>query len=112
MPEHIAIYEINGPLFFASAKQYAQTIKDIGFSSKILIVRMRHVPFVDTTAIHNFEGAIKALLQNGTTIIISGIQDGVYRDLKKHDVAKLLGEQNIHRSFDKALAYAKGLNVT
>lgn len=109
VPEHISIYEINGPMFFASAKQYAQTIKDIGLNSKIIIIRMRHVPFVDTTALHNFEAAIDAIMLGGTRVIISGIQDGVYKDIKKYGLVKLLGEQNIHKTFDKALAFAKTL---
>lgn len=109
VPEHIAIYEIGGPMFFASAKQYSQTIKDIGFFSKILIIRMRYVPFVDSTAIHNLYEAIKILKNSGVVVIISGTKDSVYSDLKKHHIVSLVGDENIHKTFDKALAYAKSI---
>lgn len=109
IPQNIAIYEIGGPMFFASAKQYAQTIKDIGFSSKVLIIRMRYVPFIDSTAIHNLQEAIKTLKQSGTIIIMSGTKDNVFNDLKKHHIVSLIGEENIHKTFEKALIHAKNI---
>lgn len=109
VPQNIAIYEIGGPMFFASAKQYAQTIKDIGFSSKVLIIRMRYVPFVDSTAIHNLQEVIKTLKEGGTIIVMSGTKDNVYSDLKKHHIVSLIGEENIHKTFENALIHAKNI---
>ncbi|MDQ1326380.1 MAG: sulfate permease, SulP family [Campylobacterota bacterium] len=109
IPEGIAVYEIGGPLFFASAKQYAQTIKNIGFSSKILIIRMRHVPFIDSTALHNLEETIKTLKNAGVIIVMSGVNDKVYKDLKQHDIISLIGENHILKSFEKALIHAKSM---
>ncbi|MDO8454939.1 MAG: SulP family inorganic anion transporter [Sulfurimonas sp.] len=107
IPDEIAVYEIGGPLFFASAKQYAQTIKDIGFASKILIVRMRRVPFIDSTALHNLEETIKILKNAGVIVLMSGVNKGVYRDLKKYHIVSLLGEANILKTFAQALEHAK-----
>ncbi|MCX6051095.1 MAG: sulfate permease [Campylobacterales bacterium] len=106
VPDEVGVYEIGGPLFFASAKQYAQTIKDIGFVSKILIIRMRRVPFIDATALHNLEETIKILQNAGVIIVMSGVNNGVYKDLKKHHIVDLLGEENILKTFEKALEYA------
>jgi len=108
LPEGISVYEISGPLFFASAKQYTQVIKDIGFKSKIMIIRMRHVPFVDSTALHNFEETIKTLQNSGIQLLLSGVNSNVLQDLKKHKITSLIGEENILDSFDKALKKAKG----
>ena len=58
LPPQIGIYEISGPLFFASAKQYCEVLKSIGFRKKVIIIRMRHVPFVDSTGLHNFKDAL------------------------------------------------------
>ncbi len=107
IPDGIAVYEIGGPLFFASAKQYAQTIKDIGYTSKILIIRMRLVPFIDSTALHNLEETIKILKNSGVIIVMSGVNNGVYKDLKKYHIVALIGEENILKSFPEALHYAK-----
>ncbi len=109
IPEGISVYEIGGPLFFASAKQYAETIKNIGFSSNILIIRMRHVPFIDSTALHNLEETVKTLKNAGVTIIMSGTNDKVYKDLKQHNIISLIGENHISKSFEKALIHAKSI---
>ncbi len=107
IPQDISIYEIGGPLFFASAKQYAQTIKEIGFSSKILIIRMRYVPFIDSTALHNLEETIKILKNAGVIVLMSGVNNEVYKDLKKYHIVSLLGETNILKTFVQALEHAK-----
>jgi len=109
VPDGISIYEISGPLFFASAKQYSEIIKNIGFQSQILIIRMRHVPFVDATALHNFEEMIKILQHAGVKIVLSGVQEGVFRDLYKGGVVSLVGRENILSSFTKALSRATTL---
>lgn len=106
LSEEISVYEIGGPLFFASARQYAQTLKDIGYSSKVLIIRMRHVPFIDATAAHNLEETIKALRDTGIVIIMSGTIDSVYKDLKKNKVIAMIGEENVFKKFPDAVAYA------
>lgn len=109
LPNGISIYEISGPLFFASAKQYTEVIKDIGFKSKLLIIRMRHVPFVDSTALHNFEEMIKTLQKSDVKLVLSGVNSSVLQDLKKHGITSLIGDENILDSFDKALTHAKDI---
>jgi len=101
--ETVAVYEIGGPLFFASAKQYAETIKTIGHSCQILIIRMRYVPFIDTTALHNLEDTIKFLKDMGITIILTGTNEDVYQDLKKYCIIDMVGEKNIYKTFEEAL---------
>ncbi len=107
LPQGIAVYEIGGPLFFASAKQYAALIKQRGVSAKILIIRMRHVSFIDATALHNFYETIKLLKDNGTIIITSGTNNEVFEALKKYHIVSLIGEENMHRTFIRAVNYAK-----
>ncbi len=109
LPEGISVYEIGGPLFFASAKQYAETIHNIGFSSKVLIIRMRHVPFIDSTALHNLQSTLQSLREMNIIILTSGTNDEVYEDLKKHHIVTLIGEENMFKSFPKAVEKAKAL---
>jgi sulfate permease, SulP family len=61
LPPEIGIYEISGPLFFASAKQYCEVLKSTGLKNKIMIIRMRHVPFIDSTGLNNLKAALKIL---------------------------------------------------
>lgn len=106
VPKGIGIYEISGPLFFASAKEYCEVLKSVGFESKLMIIRMRHVPFVDATGLHNFKGALKILKDSGTKIVLSGVNDTVCEDLKKSGIHEMVGRENIFPSFDLALAAA------
>jgi len=110
LPKDIAVYEIGGPLFFASAKQYAALIKHRGVSAKILIIRMRHVTFIDATALHNFYETINLLKENGTLIITSGTNNKVFQALQKHNIIALIGEKNMHRTFARAVKDAKTLS--
>ena len=110
LPKGISVYEIGGPLFFASAKQYAELIKESGFSSKILIIRMRHVSFIDSTALYNIQETIKTLKENGTIVLTSGTNDEVFKDLFKHNIVSLIEEKNMHKTFTRAVVQAKELN--
>jgi len=107
LPKDIAVYEIGGPLFFASAKQYAELIQKRAISAKILIIRMRHVTFIDATALHNFYETIEILKENGTVIVTSGTNNEVFEALKKHKIVTLIGEENMHRTFIRAVSSAK-----
>lgn len=106
LPKGIGIYEISGPLFFASAKEYCEVLKSVGFENKLIIIRMRHVPFVDATGLHNFKGALKILKDSETKIVLSGVNDAVCEDLKKSGIHNMVGQENIFPSFDLALAAA------
>jgi sulfate permease, SulP family len=110
LPKGINIYEISGPLFFASAKQYARTIKNLGFKSDVLILRMRHVPFVDATGLHNLFEVLKIFkTESDVTVILSGVDSQVLKDLKKNHITNLIDSNNIFNSFDKAISKAKSL---
>jgi SulP family sulfate permease len=107
IPKGISIYEISGPLFFASAKKYSETIIEVGIKSKILIIRMRHVPFVDSTGVKNLIETIKILHSSGILIVLSGVNETVLKDLGKNKVFSFVDRSNIFNSFDFALEYSK-----
>lgn len=106
IPKGIGIYEISGPLFFASAKEYCEVLKSMGYKNRLMIIRMRHVPFVDATGLHNLKGAIRILKESGIKIMLSGVNETVANDLKKGKVVDLVGQENIFPVFDLALEAA------
>ncbi|MBO7651110.1 MAG: STAS domain-containing protein [Bacteroidales bacterium] len=107
VPEGIEIYEISGPFFFGAAKQFSEVLKGRPDSTKILIIRMRHVPFMDETGERNFREAIKSLKTSNKKIFLSGVQPNVRKSLDKSRISFLIGKGNIHDNFDAALAHAK-----
>jgi len=107
LPPSVSIYEISGPFFFASAKQYGEVIKETGFKSKVLIIRMRYVPFMDSTGARNLKEAIGMVRKAGTTVVLSGVNENVRSELEKNGIAKLIGNENILSVFELALVRAK-----
>ncbi len=107
VPAGIGIYEISGPLFFASAKQYCEVLKSIGLRKKVIIIRMRHVPFVDSTGLHNLKDALKILSDSGTQVVLSGVNENVCDSLNKSRIDILVGKSNIYSTFDQAMEGAK-----
>jgi len=107
IPSDIKIFEISGPFFFGSAKEYSEVIKATGIKSKILIIRMRHVPFIDSTGLHNLREAIRNIQGSGTKIILSGVNPNVKKDLNKSRILFMIGKSNVHSSFNEALEHAR-----
>ncbi|MCB8963668.1 MAG: STAS domain-containing protein [Bacteroidales bacterium] len=106
LPKGIGVFEISGPLFFASAKEYSAVLKSMGVRSKVLIIRMRHVPFIDTTGTNNLKDAIADIQSSGTKVVLSGVRNNVKEDLEKYQLDKLIGEPNILHTFDLAVKRA------
>lgn len=111
IPESIGIYEISGPFFFASAKAYCEVIKVVGQRSRVMIIRMRHVPFVDSTGLNNLRDAVQSLQGQGIQVLLSGVRPEVAIELRRSGMEALVGEQNVHPSFDQALAHAEQLAI-
>lgn len=107
LPEGVDVFEISGPFFFAAAKQYNEVLQDIHASSKGVIIRMRHVPFIDSTGIKNFQELITMMKAKKVNIILSGVRKDVKNDLNKAGMINLIGKENIFSSFEEAVAAAK-----
>ena len=93
--------------FFGSAKTYCETIRNLGVNYDVLIIRMRHVPFVDSTGLKNLRETILQLKNEGTYIVLSGVSESVKKDLLKGGIGELVGVENIYPKFDLALQAAK-----
>ncbi len=106
IPKGIEIFEISGPFFFAAARRYEETLKDIQSTSKVIIIRMRHVPFIDGTGIRNLKQTIKDMKSRHIQIILSGIQPEVQLELERGEIDKLIGVENITENFDLAIIRA------
>ncbi len=107
LPKGIEVYEIKGPFFFAAAQKYRETLKNFGKTSKVLILRMRHVPFIDSTGLHNFKETIKYLQGINVKLILSGVQPEVRKELEKARIDFLIGRNNVCDNYNEAKEKAK-----
>jgi SulP family sulfate permease len=103
IPKGVEIFEISGPFFFAAARRYEETLKEINHTSKVVIIRMRHVPFIDGTGLQNLKQTIKDLKSRRIQIVLSGVQPEVLEELGKGGIRELIGAANITANFDLAL---------
>ena len=109
IPEGVEVYEINGPYFFGAGNKFEDLMGRYGHRPKVRIIRMRKVPFIDSTGLHNLENLCLMSQKDGITIVLSGVNAKVEAVLKKNGFEKLLGEANICSHIDLALQRAREL---
>ena len=116
VPANIELYEINGPFFFGAGNKAEELMTRFREKPAVRIIRMRHVPFIDSTGIHNLSNIIITSKQQGIEVVLSGVNPKVHAVLAKAHFYNLIGEDHICAHIDiaieKAKALAEGNNVT
>jgi SulP family sulfate permease len=106
VPKGVEVFEINGPFFFGAAYKFKDSMRFIEASQKVLIIRMRHVPVIDSTGIHTLELVFNEAERRGQKFVISGIQPGVFKELEKSHLLEKIGRENILTTIEEALKRA------
>ena len=110
IPEGVEVYEINGPYFFGAGNKFEDLMATMGQKRpKVRIIRMRKVPFVDSTGIHNLTNLCAMSQKEGIQVVLSGVNDKVQAVLHKAGFDQMLGEENICSHINIALERAKEL---
>ncbi|MCM4162756.1 MULTISPECIES: SulP family inorganic anion transporter [unclassified Arenibacter] len=110
IPKNTMLYEINGPLFFGASQKFQEFLTDLKQEPKVLILRMRNVPFIDATAVNRLKEFHQKLKSSGTTILISGANRQVKEELFKSEFYSLIGKNNILDSINQAIERAEKIN--
>ena len=95
IPEGVEVYEINGPYFFGVGNRFEEIMATMGDRPAVRIIRMRKVPFVDSTGIHNLTNLCLMSQKEGIQIILSGVTEKVNSQLTKAGFCELVGNENI-----------------
>ncbi len=107
LPKGVEVYEIEGPFFFGVASKFEETMKQIGDKPMIRIIRMRKVPFIDSTGLHNLTNLIKLSKKDKIHILLSGVNPQVHESLEKSGIAEMLSEENICENITEAIEKAE-----
>ena len=107
IPEKVEVYEINGPYFFGAGNRFEDIMARYGRKPKVRIIRMRKVPFIDSTGLHNLENMCRMSKKEGITVVLSGVNPKVDEVLRRNGFEEMLGKQNICNHIDLALARAR-----
>lgn len=91
----IDVYEIDGPFFFGIANKFDESMRQIGEKPKVRIIRMRKIPFMDSTALYNLKNLCINSKKENIQVILSGVNPNVRKLLEKNGFSQLIGEENI-----------------
>ena len=108
IPQGVEVYEIDGPFFFGVATKFEEITRSRN-SAQVRIIRMRKVSFIDSTGLHNLEIFIESALKSGQTVLLSGVNEKVYRSIERVGIVAQIGKDNILDHIDTALERAKEL---
>ncbi|MBV6420394.1 MAG: C4-dicarboxylic acid transporter DauA [Ignavibacteriaceae bacterium] len=103
VPDGVEVFEINGPFFFGAVSKFRDTVRIIENPPKIIIIRMRDVPAIDSTGIHALEQLLKDTKKHGTHLVLSGVHTQPLIALAQADFIEKIGEENVHGNIDDAL---------
>ena len=103
LPKGVEVYEIDGPFFFGMANKFEESMRVIGDKAKVRIIRMRKVPFMDSTGMHNLESLCDKSKRDGIQIILSGVRSNVHAMIDKSNIPTMIGEENICAHISLAL---------
>ena len=106
IPSGVEVYEIDGPFFFGVANKFDECMKQLSTKPRIRIIRMRKVPFIDSTGLHNLESLCRLSQREHIHIILSGVNDQVRAMIMKSRMDERIGRENICGDIHETLARA------
>lgn len=107
IPKGVEVYEINGPYFFGIASKFDDIMVNLEKRPKVRIIRMRRVPFIDSTGMHNLQNLCQMSHREGIHIVLSGVQPKVYSVLENNGFCEMLGKDHICPNINVALKKAE-----
>jgi SulP family sulfate permease len=107
VPTDVQVYEVNGPFFFGAAGKLRDVMGVVDRAPKVLVLRMRHVPFIDATGLHSLEELHKNAARAATALILCGIHHQPLLALRRSGLLEMVGRCNVTRTIDRALWRAK-----
>ncbi len=107
IPEGVKVYEINGPYFFGIGNKFEEMMGDMGGRAKVRIIRMRKVPFIDSTGVHNLQNMCRMCSQMGVKVVLSGVNPKVMKVIEDAGMDDVVGKENICSHINIALKRAE-----
>ena len=103
----VSVYEIDGPFFFGIATKFDELMRQSMAEKPVVrIIRMRKVPFIDATGVHNLEMLIQSSKKEGIHVVLSGVNPEVRKVLEHAGIDSLIGNDHICDHISRAVAMA------
>jgi SulP family sulfate permease len=104
LPPDVLVYMVDGPFFFGAVENFERALAGTHTDPKLLIIRLRWVPFIDITGLQTLEEAIIDLHQRGVRVVLSGANSRVHQKLERAGILDMVGAGNHFAEFNQALA--------
>ena len=103
LPKDVQVYEINGPFFFGAADRFKDALGQVGSHPKVLILRLRDVPVIDSTGLNALHDVVKRSRRDGTRVLLTEVRERVRRVIERSRLSDLLEPDAITDTLDEAL---------
>lgn len=103
LPPGVLVYVVEGPLFFGAVENFERALAVTHSDPRVLIIRLRWVPFIDITGLQTLEEVIIDLHRRGVRVMLAGPNPRVMGKLEKADLVALVGQKNVFATFADAL---------
>ena len=111
LPESVEVYEISGPFFFGVANKFDEKMRLSRIHHDIRIIRMRKVPFIDSTGLNNLEMLCRNSKKEKIQVILSGVNSEVREKIERSEIPQLIGKENICSNIHLAVKRAKEIEA-
>ncbi|HHT77100.1 MAG TPA: sulfate permease [Clostridiaceae bacterium] len=105
--DHVVIYEISGPFFFGAADKFLSAMENMGKKTRVLIIKMKHVPSMDATALHAFSKIVRLCRKKSVRLLLTGVQEQPLAAMKNSGLLEHIGEENIFAGLGDAIDYVQ-----
>ena len=107
LPPGLLVFAVEGPFFFGAVEIFERALAGTHTDPKILIIRLKWVPFIDITGLQTLEEVIGDFHRRGVIVMLSGANERVRAKLTRAGIIELVGGDNHFGKFDEALAAAQ-----
>lgn len=107
VPDGVEIFEINGPFFFGAAKEFKEQVETVLGRPRVLILRMRNVPAIDSTGLHALSEIARRSRKERTLLLLSDVHAQPMIALGRSRLLDDIGEQNMFGNIEDALNRAE-----
>ena len=112
LPPGVLVYSVEGPFFFGAVETFERALAGTHTDPRVLIIRLRWVPFIDITGLHTLEEVIRDLQRRRVRVMLTGANARVQGKLEKAGITDLLGADNVFQDIKSALHVCRQLAAT
>jgi SulP family sulfate permease len=107
IPPGVEVFEVNGPFFFGAAETFKDTLRQVARQPKVLIIRLRNVPAIDSSGMHALKEVVHRARKEGTLVLLSDVHTQPLIAIGRSAILEDIGEENLFGNIDDALNRAR-----